>query len=194
MACGVTTVVVSAATGAGGVFSISVGPIVLPLDCAADVAGGVETPVVSVAPGTGVGTADDESVGVSRLDDGKIIGVTTITSAVRMSARKKRLSIRKEPEELRNRIVAARSERVAAAQSLECEPTTACGSVALEGLDRIRGATRIITARGRQQRRKDHLISAHDKDQQVSHHDGWRCGRRMSAVESSATSWSSDAP
>lgn len=46
----------------------------------------------------GVASTAAESVDTGRGGDGKSIGVTTITSAVRISARKKRLSIRRKRE------------------------------------------------------------------------------------------------
>src|SRR5687767_12022568 len=97
VACGVTTVVVSAAV-MGVVFSSSLGPIALPPGDADGVAGCAGAVVDPAAPGAVTGADDAVSDAAGRFGDGKILGVTMITSAVRMRARKKRLSIRKEPE------------------------------------------------------------------------------------------------
>jgi hypothetical protein len=70
---------------------------------------------------------------------------------------------------LGNRVVAARSKRVAARDAANGKPASPRGSVTLERLDRVRGATRIITARGREQRRQRYLIGAYDEHEHLFH-------------------------
>jgi hypothetical protein len=70
---------------------------------------------------------------------------------------------------LGNRVVAARPERMAARNTTQGKPTTASRTVAFERLDGVRGATRIITARGRQERRQGHLIPANEQDERGAH-------------------------
>ena len=70
-------------------------------DRGAAAGGAVETAVVS-AVGAG-----------ARREDGKNIGVTTMTSAISASARRVRLSMQVGSQSLGNRVVAARTERMA---------------------------------------------------------------------------------
>jgi hypothetical protein len=70
-----------------------------------------------------------------------------------------------------NRIVSAGSEGVTPPDAAEREPSAAPCPVALERLDGIRGTARIITARGGKEVAEAHLISAHEQDEERSHHD-----------------------
>ena len=61
---------------------------------------------------------------------------------------------------------------MAARNATQGKPATAYGAVALERLDGVRGATWIITARGREQWRERHLVAANEEDEERAHRDG----------------------
>src|SRR4051794_38521429 len=89
-----------------------------------------------------------------------------MTIAMSASARRVRLSIQLVSA-LGNRVISARTERVAARDAARRQPATANRSVLLERLDGVGGTAWIITARGWEQRAQRHLISA---DEQHEHH------------------------
>src|SRR3954465_3402861 len=97
-----------------------------------------------------------------------------ITIAVSSSARKKRLSINGgclgSSSSLGDRIVSAGTEWVAPPDAADCEPATSWGAGALERLDGIDGAARIITARRRKQVAERYLVTPHTQHQERPHH------------------------
>jgi hypothetical protein len=71
-------------------------------------------------------------------------------------------------------IVPTRPERIASRQTAEGKPPSAKRPVALERLDGVGGATWIITARGRKQRRQRDLIRSHQQDEHGARQRGDR--------------------
>jgi hypothetical protein len=70
---------------------------------------------------------------------------------------------------LRDRVIAAWAKRIASEDSTKRKPASANRTVTFERFDRIHGAAWIIAARGRQERRKRHLIAADKEHEQRSH-------------------------
>lgn len=110
-------------------------------------------------------------VAAARRDDGNSNGVTTMTSAINTSAVIVRLSMQAGDlaNSLGDRVVSARTERMAARDAARRQPTTAERSMFLERFDGVRGTTRIITARGGKQRRQRDLIPTHEQHEDGTH-------------------------
>ena len=70
---------------------------------------------------------------------------------------------------LGNRVITARSKRIAPHDAAQCKPAPAYCAMAFECLDRVRGTAWIITARCRQERRQRQLITANEQYQKRSH-------------------------
>ena len=70
---------------------------------------------------------------------------------------------------LRDGVIPAGPKRMASSDAANGEPAPTRGAVLLERLDCIRGATRIITTGGRQERPQGDLIPSNEQYQQRAH-------------------------
>src|SRR2546423_12540619 len=111
------------------------------------------------------------------------IGVSTMTIAVRKSARNVRLSMRASAsfQRLRDRIIPARAEWVTPRDAPNRQPSTARRAMLFDRLDRVRGATRKITT-GRGQKLAQAYLIATDGENEEHAHGGSRITSRSPAA------------
>lgn len=173
----VVTSVVSAATASAGTAVDRCG--------AAAIAAGDCTGTASAC---GVGSCATGGGGKRRLP-GNRIGVRMNTAPVSSRASTKRLFI--AARSVGNRVVPARMERMATHNATCGQPSASPRPVAVHRVDRVVRATGRVSARRRQQRSENDLVSANDEEQRelsgCADH-GWMesCGARCRTATSKA--------
>src|SRR5262249_47490525 len=80
----------------------------------------------------------------------------------------------KPESSLGDRVVPARSKRVAARNATHGEPATAKRAVPLESFDGVSGAAWKVTARSGQKRRQCDLVAAHEENKKSAHDETLR--------------------